>query len=117
MVSILQGELADILSDAIESAGLPYAVTVTRTTTSGPDYDPVVTETPYEGQGWQDQYDQDTIDGTLVQANDVRCFILAHSLAITPTTADTLTLDGMTYAIVRVSVDPAGTALEIQGRA
>lgn len=117
MVSILEGELADALADAIESAGLPYAVTVTRTTTSGPAYDPVILETPYVGKGWRDQFNQDMIDGTLVQANDARCFILANSLAITPTTADTLTLDGATYAIVRVSIDPAGTAFEIQGRA
>lgn len=117
MASILEGDMAAQLTDAITSAGLPYTITVTRITTSGPSYDPVQVETPHEGQGWRDNYSLDTVDGTLIRASDARVFILASTLAIAPTTADRVTLDGVTHSIVRVSIDPAGTAWDIQARA
>jgi hypothetical protein len=117
MASILEGELAATLADALTEAGLPYAVTVSRITPPDPIYGGEPTITPYPCQGWRDQYDLDTIDGTMIQRSDVRVFIIASSLSINPTTADTITIGGVSHAIINVGIDPAGTAWDIQARA
>lgn len=42
--------------------------------------------------------------------------ILASTLAITPTTSDTVTIRGTTYSIIDVSTDPAQALWVVQAR-
>ena len=120
-MSILQGDLADDVTAALDAAGVPYALVVSRTTTTGGDpWDPgsgETTTTDYACSGWLDSYGLDLIDGTIIQSGDVRVIILQSSIAIDPAPADTVTIDGQTYTIISVKADPAGTLWDVQARA
>jgi hypothetical protein len=98
------------------AADVPAAATITRTETSGPPYDPTIVDVPYACSGWLDQYAAHDVDGTRIRVDDRRAFILCSSLTITPTTADTLTVDGSTFSIIAIQRDPAGTAWVVQCR-
>lgn len=116
MVSILEGELAQALVDGLIEAGIPYALSVVRLTPPDPIEGGDPTETAYPCQGWRDEYALDNIDGTVIQRSDVRVFIIASSLSIEPTASDTVTIEGVSYAVVSVGIDPAGTAWDVQAR-
>lgn len=100
---------------------MPYAITITRTEITGGDpWDPgsgTPTSVDHAGSGWVDAYDLDTIDGSLILSTDTRVMIVAASLDIEPTTADTLTISGVTYSIISVKRDPAGACWDVQCRA
>lgn len=119
-MSILLGSLADDIAAALDAADVPYDVTVTRTETTIPNPDePWNTEqTPvdYPAQGWVDAYELGQIDNTTILATDTRIMVLQSSLAIEPTSSETITVSGVTYTIVSVQADPAGTLWEVQGR-
>jgi hypothetical protein len=116
MASILEGELAEALISGLVEAGIPYALTVSRITPADPIFGGDPTITPYPCQGWRDEYSLDLIDGTLIQSSDARVFIIASSLSITPTAADTITIGGVSYSIISVGIDPAGACWDIQAR-
>lgn len=116
MVSILDGELAQALVDGLMDAGIPYALSVVRLTPPDPIFGGEPTETPYACQGWRDDYDLDTIDGTVIQRSDVRVFIIASSISISPATSDYLVINGVTHTIVNVGIDAAGACWDIQAR-
>lgn len=122
MSSILEGELASIISEALIDADVPYPVTITRTVPGGPGpnpwdppIDPVITD--YVGQGFVEAYRADEIDGTLILATDLRIIVLLPTLAITPAVSDTVTVRGATYSLISVSPDPALATAALQARA
>lgn len=122
MTSILQGDLADEVTAALDAAGVPYALTVTRIEPGEPDPEtPWIpgedTPVPHACSGWVDQYALADIDGTTVLSTDTRVMIVLSSLDIEPTTADTITVSGVTYTIISVRRDAAGALWDIQGRA
>ncbi|MCT8999121.1 hypothetical protein [Chelativorans intermedius] len=116
MASILQGEIAAEIVAALEAERVPYALTLVRQETGGDPWDPIIVDVPYDCRGWRDDYSLDERDGTLIQQDDVRVFIIASSLAIEPTTADTISLAGVSHSIVSVKRDPAGALWEVQAR-
>lgn len=122
MASILEGELAEIIGDALEDADIPYAVTITRITGTndpGTPWDPsddTIETTDYECRGYVDTFDDSYRAGGLVQQGDLKVVIVANTLSITPTLADTVTVRGETYNIVNVSSDPALALWEVQAR-
>jgi hypothetical protein len=122
MTSILDGELAEALSDALTNAGLPLDVIVTRTTTTDPNntpWDPsddVVTTTDYPCSGWPDAYTADELANTLIQSTDIKVFIIVSTLAIVPTPADTVSVRDETYQIISVTSDPALAFWQLQAR-
>lgn len=98
---------------AIKQLGLPPTgkgapLTLTRVT-AGSDYIPgggetAPTVTDYAGSGIRTAYQLKDVDGTLVQASDVR-FLVSPLLASnsnmpTPQTGDTLTFGGVVYNVV-----------------
>jgi hypothetical protein len=121
-LSILQGELAEDVAAALDAADVPYALTVTRQEQGEPDPEtpwepgPIV-DVPYDGRGWVENYDDDAIDETVIDARDVRVMILTTSISIEPTDTDTLTLDGKAFTIVNVKRDASGALFIIQARA
>jgi hypothetical protein len=119
MVSILEGELAATIGDALLDAGIPFAITVTRSTPGdGPAYDPgppVLTD--YACQGFIDTYATQPNDGTSIQVGDVKAVIVASTLAIEPKAGDTVTAHGKTRTVIGVSTDPATALYELQARA
>ncbi|MDF3810080.1 MULTISPECIES: hypothetical protein [Rhodopseudomonas] len=115
-LSILDGYLAEQLTDALVNADIPQAAVVTAQEMSGPPWDPVLTDVPHDCSGWTDNYSQIDHADSNVQVNDRKVYVLCSTLAITPTTADTVTIAGATYAIVNVQRDPAGAAWVMQCR-
>lgn len=116
-LSVLDSELATILTDALSAFDIPYALTITRNEVSGPPFDPVITPIAHSCQGWRDQYSAQDLINTAILATDVKAFVVASSLDIVPSTADTLTLNGTVYSIMNVSADPATACFIIQARA
>lgn len=122
MTSILEGELAQEVAAALDAANVPYALTVTRTVTLPPDpatpWEPGETIiTPYACRGWLEDYSDFDVASTLILASDRKALILIASLAIEPTTTDTLTVDGHEFVIISVKRDPAGVMWQLQARA
>lgn len=118
MTSILEGELASQVADALSVARVPYALTIVVTIPGGgPDYDP---DPPtYEGhacQGWSESYADDEVDGTRIEMTDTRVMVLTSTLDIEPTTADAVTVGDSTYSIINLKRDASGAVLEIQAR-
>jgi hypothetical protein len=123
-MSILEGELAEAVSAALTDAAVPRDITITRTTPGEVDPDepwiPVEdVVVPYIARGWVEQYDDDAVDGTLIDARDVRVMVLTSSISsIVPTDAtDTITIDGKTFTIINVKRDASGALYIVQARA
>ncbi|KIZ37085.1 MULTISPECIES: hypothetical protein [Rhodopseudomonas] len=115
-ISILDGDLADQLTDALIAADIPQSAVLTVQELSGPEWDPTYTDVPYDCLGWVDNYAQiDHVDSS-VQVNDRKVYVLCSTLAVVPTTANTLTISGSTYGIIAIQRDPAGTAWVLQCR-
>lgn len=125
MASILDGELAEAIADALDEASIPQSITVTRTTvTDDPtpwapgSGDETIEQVPHACKGWRDSYDAAyaAASGGSVLATDVKVIVLATTLDIEPTTSDTVTVGGSTWAIISVSRDAAGATWELQAR-
>lgn len=119
-MSILDGELAAEVTEALADVFLPATVTRMLPGSTDPPYAPwnPGPPTPQNNAclGIVDDYAAHLRDGTLIQQTDRKVLILANSLAITPTTEDTCTIRGATGAIIRVSADPALATYELQVR-
>lgn len=116
-MSILDSELADTLTDALSAFDIPQSCVVTRTTLSGPPFDPTTTTTDYDCVGWRDTYSAMEHANNTVLMSDVKIYVVASSLSITPATPDKITINGRSYNIINVSADPAGACWVIQARA
>jgi hypothetical protein len=121
-MSILEGDLADDITAALSDGGVPYAVTVTRSSPGEPDLEtpwqpgtPVVT--PHQCMGWVDAYLSDEIDGTSILSSDLKIVVLLSTLAIMPAVGDSVTARGATYLVVNVQTDPALATATLQVRA
>lgn len=89
------------------------AATLKRPNSSGPAYAPVEgTPTSYAVTVVVNDYRNAEIDGTRVQSGDKKVTIAKGSLAIEPTTSDTLVIGGVDHAIVEVRpLNPGGTVV------
>jgi hypothetical protein len=115
-VSILDGYLAEQLTDALINADIPQSAVVTVQETSGLAWEPVITDVPYACSGWVDTYNTiDHVDSN-VEVNDRKVFIIASTLAVTPVPGNTVTIAGSTFSIITVALDPAGAAFVLQCR-
>lgn len=120
MDSILDGSLADDIAAALDSAGIPFAVTITRDVPQdSPDpADPLPpVTTSYDGNGFVDDWDASYLASSLVERGDVKIIIIATSIAIVPDTGDRVTVRGKTYSVLNVSADPALATYTLQARA
>lgn len=115
-MSILS-EIATELQDALQAWEIPSSAVVTRNEVSGPEWDPTLTPVPHSCQGWRDTYTAQDLANSAVLMTDVKVFVVASSLDIVPSTADTITLNGIVYSIVNVSADAANACWIVQARA
>jgi hypothetical protein len=118
-LSILDSELAEQLADALISADLPTDVVLTRTEQDpeSPPWAPVDIDIDHPCKGWRDTYSAaDRIAGDVL-TSDVRVFVIASTIDTVPTTSDRVSVNGSALgSVVRVSVDPATAAWELQVR-
>ena len=118
-MSILEGELANEIADALDSAGVAYAIAITREVPGegGDPFDPpppVVTT--YNGRGFVDDWDEAFLTGGLVERGDVKVIVIANSIAVVPAAGDRVTARGKTYSVLNVSADPARATFTLQAR-
>ena len=101
--------LAGTVTGLITKFGV--AVTFTRPTTGA--FDPILGDaagspTTYTGIGAKFNYKAREINGTLIQAGDIK--LICNALATAPAIDDRVTLDGVDYRIINItSVKPADT--------
>ncbi|MFZ5693900.1 MAG: head-tail joining protein [Pseudomonadota bacterium] len=108
-MSILEGELASVIADALTEADIPVDVVLTRTTAgSGDPWNPSggTTET-FECRGFADAYRANERAGTLIAETDIKVVVIAATLLTEPTTGDVLTIGGKSYNVQSVLTDPA----------
>lgn len=122
MVSILDGELAETIADALQDAAIPFAITITRDVPQdSPDpadpLPPITTDFPC--QGFIDSYSAFDIANSLVSAGDAKIVVIANTLTMPspPGPGDRVTARGKTYSVINVSADPANALYELQARA
>lgn len=132
-MSILEGELAASIADALIEAAIPVGVTLVRTVPGESDPstpwvpgEPVVCT--YSALGLTDAYSALEIDGTLVQHLDVKALVIPSSIlkatacpaecpaSIEPMAGDAVSIGGRTYTVISVSTDPATALWVVQAR-
>jgi hypothetical protein len=116
MSILLDGSLAQTLTDALIAHDLPYALTVRRTESNGDPFNPEQVTTDYAASGWVDDYAAQDVDGTLIRQTDRKAFVLCSSLDIDPSPTDRLVVSGATFTIISVQRDPAGACWVVQAR-
>lgn len=127
-MSILLGELAQTISEALIDANVPYELTIPRMTegTPRPDDWPSWEEWPddsvlveHKMQGFIVDYDEALIAAGVVQMDDVRIVILQPTIPaeLTIGITDIVQAQGKTFTILNIGEDPAGATLELRARA
>lgn len=125
-MSILLGELAKTISEALIDANVPYEIVVPRTTQTEPPEDWPTWE-PWPGetvtvehkmQGFVVDYDEALIAAGVVQMGDVRIVILQPTIpaGLTIGLTDIVQAQGKTFTILNIGEDPAGATLELRAR-
>lgn len=115
----LDGGIAKALAKALKQAKLSKAATLTRlaagtrTTAAGGTHP---TSIDYACRGFVDDYAAGLVDGTLITAQDRRVMLVARSLAVAPIVGDRITIESATYAVQRVTRDPATAMWTLQAR-
>jgi hypothetical protein len=116
-------DIAGIVADAIDQAGGLLDVTLTKKTPGTRDPNDLTagthpTSTPYACEGVVSDYAARLIDSTLVATGDRRVVILGATLPpdIVPAPGDQVTIESLTYDVVRVTRDPAAASYELQVR-
>ncbi|UXS24198.1 hypothetical protein [Agrobacterium tumefaciens] len=110
-------EMREVAEEMIAEFGTAGAIR--RIATSGPDYDPEITETDYLCTLVTLEYDDAKIDGTLIRKTDKLIYVSTAGLGITLAESDRVIADGKAYAIENLKpLSPAGIVVyyEVQGR-
>jgi hypothetical protein len=119
MSSILEGELADTIGDALLDAAIPLDVVIMRSTPGviiDPADPPPPTITDHACKGFVDTYTDALRAASLVQADDVKVVIVAKTIDIVPKPLDIVMVRTKTYTVITVSTDPALALYELQAR-
>jgi hypothetical protein len=119
-VSILEGELAADIAEALLAAGLAIDLTITRNEVVAPGgapwEPPITAPVDHACKGWPDQWTEAELAGTRVLSSDVKVCLIATSISITPVIGDRVTVRGQTGEVVRVDADPALAVYTLQAR-
>ncbi len=92
---------------------------IRRAVTSGPAYDPEITETDYPCTLVTLEYDDAKVDGTMIRKTDKLIYVSTAGLGITLAESDKVVAAGEAYAIENLKpLSPAGIVVfwEVQGR-
>ena len=80
MSILLDGTLADRLTDALIANDLPYALTVQHLQSDNDPFNPTTTWVDHDCTGFLDTFAARDIDGTLILATDVKAFVICSSI-------------------------------------
>ncbi|MCP8895345.1 hypothetical protein KYK29_10405 [Shinella daejeonensis] len=123
-MSLLEGELAEIIGDALVAADIPYDMTIPRLHQEPPPDDwpswqewlAPITVVEHEFQGFIDTYDARLIAAGVVNVGDVKIVIIQQGMPFRPDLTDTITARGATYTILDIAEDPARATLEVRAK-
>lgn len=120
-MSLLEGELAQIIGDALVEANIPYGMEVIETVEGQPDPDrpwqpgqPV--DVVHGCQGFTDTYTVHERSATAIQAGDIKIVIVANTLDVVPVPGMRVRARGEAFRVINASPDPALATYVIQGR-
>ena len=120
-MSLLEGELANIIGDALVGADIPYDLTVIRMELGQGNPDrpwepgqPVAVS--YPCKGFTDTYNVHEQSASVIQSGDIKIVIVANTLSITPEPNMSVQARGVTYRVIDVSPDPALATYQVQAR-
>lgn len=123
-MSLLEGDIAEILADALEAADLPYPMTIPRLYQeprpedwpSWQEWPAPITVVEHEFQGFVDVYDARLIAAGVVDVGDVRIILIQQGMPFRPELTDTIVARGETYTILDITEDPARATLEVRAK-
>lgn len=124
-MSLLEGELAEIIGDALIAADIPYGMTIPRQTAGAPRPDDWPTWEPWPDdtvtiehtvQGFIDTYSAFLVASGVVNAGDVKIVLIQTTLPFRPELTDVIVARGKTYTILSMSEDPAKATLEVRAK-
>lgn len=121
MAELFGIDIAGIIAQEIGPGVLPatlIVVTAGTRDTNNLSAGTQPTENSIPGRGFQEDYDDNQIDGTLIQEGDRRITLIANTFAgrPVPKTGDKITIEGATYNILKVRRDPAAATYVCQSR-
>lgn len=118
---ILGTDIAGILRTSLR--GMLLDATLTKISAGSVDPNnigagPAITETDYTAEGFVESYDENRIDGTIVQESDRLVILIGESIQsfVVPEPQDKITIESVTYTIVQVTRDPDAAIYECQVR-
>ena len=118
---ILGTDIAGILRTSLR--GMLLDATLTKISAGSVDPNnigagPAITETDYTAEGFVESYDENRIDGTIVQEGDRLVILIGESIQsfVVPEPQDKITIESVTYTIVQVTRDPDAAIYECQVR-
>lgn len=118
-MSILEGELAQTITEALIDADIPFDMAIKRTVVTPPannwEEGEEVTTT-YPCKGFIETYSDLLRAGTAILEGDYKIIILTQTLAIDVRLSDIVVARGRPYAIVSIGYDPAMATIELQAR-
>jgi len=123
-VSLLEGDIAEILADALDAADIPYSMTIPRLHQEPPppdwpswqEWTAPVTTVEHEFQGFIDTYDARLIAAGVVDVGDVRIILIQQGMPFRPELTDTIVARGEVYTILDITEDPAQAVLELRAK-
>lgn len=123
-MSLLQGEIAEMVADGLAAADLPFAMTIPRLHQAEPPddwptyeiWDAPITVVEHVFQGWVDQFDNSLIAAGVVDATDTKICIVQRGMPFRPELTDTIVARGEVYTILDITEDPAQAVLELRAK-
>lgn len=123
-MSLLQGEIAEMVADGLAAADLPFAMTIPRLHQAEPpddwpswqEWTAPITTTEYVFQGWIDVFDNSLIAAGVVDATDTKICIVQRGMPFRPELTDTIVARGEVYTILSMNEDPAQAVLELRAK-
>ena len=125
-MSLLEGDIAEMVADGLMAADLPYEITITRMTEGTPrppdhpswePWDDEAVEVKHACMGFVDTYSAFLVASGVVDAGDVKIVLLQTQTPVVPLLTDTITARGKVYTALEISEDPAKATYEIRARA
>lgn len=123
-MSLLLGEIAEMVADGLEAGDLPYAMVIPRLHQAEPpddwptwkEWTAPITTTEYTFHGWIDQFDNSLIAAGVVDATDTKICIVQRGMPFRPELTDTIVARGEVYTILDITEDPAQAVLELRAK-
>ncbi len=120
MDSPLSGSLAKTMYKAMKSLFLDAVLTREIVLPTSPAFDPADPPAPtrvnYPCKAVRDSYSTFDKSNTSILTGDSKILILVNSLSIVPDGDDIITIQGNSFSIITVDVDPANAVWVCQGR-